>query len=359
MQVSSAIRRAVLVALASPACSSGTGPAADAGIDAPTPDAYADDAVGADATDEDASIDDASVFEAPYIPLPDGCIVSGKPDHFVPCGYTEALNDPTACTIEPDAADGIQMANVCYALCSWDEPDCYFYDLGEAGAYLTCGAGCIGRFDARSHGALDACVPLRDTPGDYLARAAQMEAASIDTFAIVERELRTFGAPARLVRDARRARADELRHARLVAQLARNHGGRPRRPPGARYRLRSLVEFATENAIEGCVREAFGAAMAAWQARTAHDASIRAAMTVLARDEARHATLAFEIAGWADSKLDSSARARVHGARARAIDALRVSFESPSPALMETLGLPDGPTARVVHAALTQTLWRS
>lgn len=85
VRVSSAIRRAVLVALASPACSSGTLP--DAGNDATTPDALAGDVAVPDATDEDVGIDDSSVaFEAPYYPLPDGCTLSGKPDHFAPAG---------------------------------------------------------------------------------------------------------------------------------------------------------------------------------------------------------------------------------------------------------------------------------
>lgn len=271
------------------------------------------------------------------------------------------MNDPVACAVDPNADGGVQNSNVCYTLCSWNEPDCYYYDLGgDAGTYLTCGAGCIGRFDASSHGSLDACAPLSDTPGDYLARAAQMEAASVDTFEIVERELRGFGAPQRLLRDARRARDDEVRHARLVARLARKHGGYARRPPIAHHRERSLVAFAIENAVEGCVREAYGAALAAWQARAAVDADVRGAMRSLARDEARHAALAFEIAAWADGRLDEHGRDRVRGERERerAIEVLRESLDAPPRTLATTLGLPNRAAALALHAALTETLWR-
>ena len=53
--------------------------------------------------------------------------------------------------------------------------------------------------------------------------------------------------------------------------------------------MRELEAIAIENAVEGCVRESFGALLATWQAKTAGDARVRAAMKRIARDETRHA----------------------------------------------------------------------
>jgi hypothetical protein len=56
---------------------------------------------------------------------------------------------------------------------------------------------------------------------------------------------------------------------------------------------RSLEELAVENAVEGCVRETYGALTAIWQARTAKDPSVAAAVRRIARDETRHAALSW------------------------------------------------------------------
>ena len=64
------------------------------------------------------------------------------------------------------------------------------------------------------------------TPAGWLARASALEAASVDAFRELSRELRRFGAPRRLVRAAQRAARDERRHARRVRALAARAGWR-------------------------------------------------------------------------------------------------------------------------------------
>ena len=64
--------------------------------------------------------------------------------------------------------------------------------------------------------------------------------------------------------------------------VARTRSRAPRRP----------VEIARENAEEGCVRETFGALLAAHQAAYACDPEVREVMTRIAGDELRHAALA-------------------------------------------------------------------
>jgi len=85
---------------------------------------------------------------------------------------------------------------------------------------------------------------------------------------------------------------------------------------------RDLEAIAIENAIEGCVREAYGAILATHQARTAEAASVRRFARTIARDERRRAALAFDVGRWLDERLDAQARARVAAARDGAFDAL-------------------------------------
>ena len=77
-----------------------------------------------------------------------------------------------------------------------------------------------------------------------------------------------------------------------------------------------MLDVAIENATEGCVRETYGALVAAFQARTAEDPEIRQVLTRIAR-EARHAGVSHDVALWLDTQLDATSRARVASERAR------------------------------------------
>lgn len=360
--VSLAIRRAVLLALA-PACSSGT-VTPDAGMDAQTVDATTSDVDTSDVADAGNDIDDSSI-SIPDVQPPPGCFLTGKPDGFAPCGYTEALNDPDVCQVDPNADGGTQDPNVCYHLCSWDEPDCYYYELppledgGDASYYLTCGAGCIGRLhdDARADAA-STCAHLRATAADFLADAARLEAASIDAFEIVARELEAFGAPAELVVAAREAAREEQRHARVVSKLARRRGASVERPVTPDRRTRDLRAFAIENAIEGCVRETYGAALATFQASRARASDVRTAMREIARDESSHAALSFRIDAWLRARLDDAARAELDRARAEAIAALESHLATaPRRSFDDELGLPPRAEALAMLNELRASLW--
>lgn len=116
--------------------------------------------------------------------------------------------------------------------------------------------------------------PLEVTPlVSYLSDAARLEAASIYAFRQLTRELSTHRAPRRLIAAARRAVRDEVRHARVTAELARRFGAGTFQGPSVRnVGARDLETIATENATEGCcVRETFGAAVGAFQALRAQD----------------------------------------------------------------------------------------
>jgi hypothetical protein len=87
----------------------------------------------------------------------------------------------------------------------------------------------------------------------HLADAAWLEAASVDAFRIVRRELRAHGAPRRLLRAASRSKRDEVRHAELAWAIDR--WLRPRLSPEQRRRVRearifALAELAGEVRVE-------------------------------------------------------------------------------------------------------------
>ncbi|MGH7329926.1 MAG: ferritin-like domain-containing protein, partial [Polyangiaceae bacterium] len=193
--------------------------------------------------------------------------------------------------------------------------------------------------------------------GAYLANAAHLEAASVHAFRILQRDLAAHGAPADLLRGAARAEADEIRHTRATAKLARAHGATPKRARVSRTTLRSLEDIALENAVEGCVRETFGAAFAMWQGEHAQDRAIAAAMRKIARDEARHAALSWAVGHWAESQLDDAARTRIATAKKKALQDLESELgRQTHPELAERAGVPTREKQRVMLRVLAAEL---
>jgi hypothetical protein len=193
----------------------------------------------------------------------------------------------------------------------------------------------------------------RSAAGAWLARAAWLEAASLHAFVRLAGELEQHRAPPALVRWALLAAQEEVRHTAVMTRLAARHGARPPVPEVAPPRPRSLEALAIENAAEGCVRETWGAVIAEWQSRAAGDPEVRAAFAAIARDEARHAALAWAIDRWARTKLDPAACARVDAARVAAVHELASATDLAS----AVLGLPDGPQARGLHARALDSIW--
>jgi hypothetical protein len=191
---------------------------------------------------------------------------------------------------------------------------------------------------------------------EWLARLAWMEAASVHAFRALGEELVERGAPASLVRAAKRAELDETRHARVTSRLARRRGGTVARARVKPRRARTLAAFARENAVEGCVREAFAALVAAWQARHAPDRELAVAMEEIAKDEARHAALAWAIDAWARPQLDSRSRRSVRAAMTGALRALRCEVASLPPALARVAGLPAGAEGAALVDAFASAL---
>jgi hypothetical protein len=171
---------------------------------------------------------------------------------------------------------------------------------------------------------------------------AWLEAASVPAFLRLAEELTAHGAPEALVKAARRAAADEVRHTRAMQALARRHGAimpEVNIPP---FQPRSLEAMCTENAVEGCVRETFGALVTGWQARTAGDTEVRRALGPISRDELRHAELAWAVDAWAAGRLTPPERERILQLRRETLSALEheVSSQPPPEHFVREAGVP-------------------
>jgi hypothetical protein len=244
----------------------------------------------------------------------------------------------------PDA--GLSNAQ-CAPLCGFPPNGAGFCNLGTDPAgqpAVECFAQCgIGRRTTRR----SPKVRPGGVVGRYLCAAARLEADSVHAFRRLRRELEEHGAPARLRRAALRAERDEVRHARDTGELARAHGVTPRMPRERRRPRRSLEAIAVENAVEGCVRETYGALVAMFQAEAAKDTAVARHMRRVAADEVRHATLSWQVAGWVAGKLGPRARARVESARrTAAMELLAEIGHEPPAVLVDTVGLPDAAAAR-------------
>lgn len=146
-----------------------------------------------------------------------------------------------------------------------------------------------------------------------------LEHASIASFGRFALELLAVGAPAHLIELAHQASLDEIRHARLCLGLATAYGDAPVAPGpfpfAGRVEVASdLADIAARAVREGCIGETLAAVLAAEQLARATEPAVRAALAVIAEDEARHAELAWRTVAWALEEGGAAVRAAVTNA---------------------------------------------
>ncbi|WP_437663413.1 ferritin-like domain-containing protein [Sorangium sp. So ce1182] len=275
-------------------------------------------------------------------------LVAGLEGYRVPCGGSEPGG------VRP-AGEGYEVLATRYRECPIERGR-YVLRVDADGSVSQIAAeilesrpACIGR---RPVGLVPREAGGATVVGAWFANVAQLEAASVRAFEVLRRELAHHGAPPSLVGQASAARRDEVRHARVMGAVAARYGGRWRAPEVTPQPLRSLEELAVENAAEGCVRETFGALLGMWQARFAADRAVRRAMRAVARDETRHAQLAWEIDRWARARLSQAARRRAEEARRSALDELAAEAQRDDldRDLVRCAGLPGPAAARRLAA---------
>lgn len=262
----------------------------------------------------------------------------------------------------------IDDIEACFSLCSGGVVSCKDVGPGADTASgdptrrIECTIDTTTYCEGRRHAAVDADRTGRgpNEVAAWLARATEAEAASVHAFLALREELSALGAPRELTAAARRAAADEVRHAQQMKRLAAEHGAATTLEH-ARVSMarRSLFDLALENAVEGCVYETFSGLVAMHQARHAADPTVRRAMRTIANDEIRHGELAWRIHAWACRQLNHDEIAVIEAEVRRAADAMveELDTELFEDDTRATLGLPCATVAAALARGLRTELW--
>ncbi|MFP2957806.1 ferritin-like domain-containing protein [Myxococcus sp. 1LA] len=201
-------------------------------------------------------------------------------------------------------------------------------------------------------------VACDDVLGQHFAAIAHLEAASIQAFLRLREELAMHGADVALQDAALMSALEEVMHTEVSARLAGRHGATAPAPRVDAAAPRSLFAVALDNAVEGCVRETYGALVARHQALHARDSEVRASMARIAEDETRHAELSWKIDQWAQERLSDAERDVLRLAKQRAAAALREEAAAPvNPVLESAAGLPSPEVAVAMVDTLARALW--
>ncbi|MBX7077818.1 MAG: ferritin-like domain-containing protein [Nannocystaceae bacterium] len=285
-----------------------------------------DDDGGEDGEDGDDGDDGLDLGEGSGHDLGSGD--DGPQCSLVPAGYEEigfcrppgpdgcSTCADEACQIAAEAASGFCAPTYDGLLCGPIEQQgqcCYLahvIDQGCAGRpLLHDGVACMAEAIVRDDWRTDVAPDARAGTGSVRAQLAVAwrdiglaEHASIASFARFVLDLLAVGAPAELVVAAQRAMGDEVVHARLAFGLASRYGGvavgpGPLRQPAAA--VRTLEEIVVAAVVEGCVGETIAAARAEHARHGVRDEAVAGVLAVIARDERRHAQLAWRFVSWA------------------------------------------------------------
>ncbi len=159
---------------------------------------------------------------------------------------------------------------------------------------------------------------LRARLAQHWLDAAQMEHASVASFARLTLELLAIGAPPELLQRSQAAGMDEVRHAQLCFALARHLGAGEVGPGplaiGGALGEATLTTVAVAAAREGCIVETVAALEAHVMAAQTLDPVLKRLLTALADDESRHAELAWDIVRWTVKQGDAPLRQAVAAA---------------------------------------------
>jgi hypothetical protein len=273
------------------------------------------------------------------------------------CFNTTTVTLPRSCLADPAAVPPTseECVTFCNSTSSGLYGGCALESYDEENIVITCySCAAVGRrFAGFEGGACD-----ERTLGAQLANMALLEAVSVHAFRDLRSELAGFGAPRGLLRGMSRAARDEVRHARRTRALARRFGAKLAPVPRPSAASRSLEDIARENAVEGCVRETFGALVAHYQSEHAKDPELRGALSRIARDETRHAALSWQLHAWLERRLDRAARQRVKQAQEAAARKLYAELATPGADDPENLaGFPAPETSRALFQKACPALW--
>lgn len=186
------------------------------------------------------------------------------------------------------------------------------------------------------------------------AADAQMECISIAAFLQLALELMAAGGPESLVQRAFAAAEDELRHTLQCQALTAYLGGELGSCVWPEVAVRSfesrqalLERLAVESYEDGCVGEGIAARQLACGSRHAADSGIASTLRAIARDEAAHAALAWDVLQFCIHKGGSPVRAAIQ-ACAKRVRALPWAHE-PAPDLTRYGRIPPDKLAQLAR----------
>ncbi|MGB1015723.1 MAG: ferritin-like domain-containing protein [Nannocystaceae bacterium] len=133
-------------------------------------------------------------------------------------------------------------------------------------------------------------------------KIGRLEHASVASFARFLNQLLALGAPPELLAQTRAALSDEIRHTKLCLQMAAQFGARVSLGKfnlgGAQAARVSRVTVARHLFAEACLGETVGVAQALESGSASTDPASVRVYTQIARDELRHAQLAWQALRW-------------------------------------------------------------
>lgn len=146
---------------------------------------------------------------------------------------------------------------------------------------------------------------VRATLADAWAKDGSLEHASVAAFSSLSLDLLALGAPPSLLRRVQEAALDEIDHAASCFALASVYAGHPIGPdalvapeelaPPAETLAGRRRRVLLETAVDGCIGEAAAATIARVGAESAENTAVKLVLARIARDEARHAELAWDL----------------------------------------------------------------
>lgn len=176
----------------------------------------------------------------------------------------------------------------------------------------------------------------REALGGLWLLTARMEHASVAAFSQLSLHLAALGAPARLLAATHRAALEEIHHAeqcfaiaRAITGVAHTAGPIAALDRGGDGAAIDLARLAVGSLVDGCLAEGIAAEVAGHSARRAGEPTIRATLALIAREEAGHAELAWDVLDWCLAQ----GGAAVHAAVAARVEALGRELAPQLPAI--------------------------
>ena len=173
-------------------------------------------------------------------------------------------------------------------------------DMSEQGNPVVGTVECTGQIyyiqEGRAALSLTNISKNKDDLGGYFARSAQEEMTAVFAFQEMLQNLKSFGAPQKLLDDCEKAICDEKRHTIMMSNMAKRHGCESAVVKLPKQQKVSLFELAKHNAIAGCIDETWAALLAEHRAK--HTKHYSKLFQIIATDEAFHAQLSWNIHQW-------------------------------------------------------------